>query len=39
MIRTDSPILGIWSDGQETVTLHADHRFDYQSPNKTSSGE
>ncbi len=39
MIRADAPILGTWSDGRETVTLHANHQFDFHSPNERFSGE
>jgi len=39
VIRSDAPVLGTWSDGRETVTLHADHRFDFHSPNERFSGE
>ncbi len=37
-IREDAQITGKWSDGRETVTLHADHRFDLHSPNEGFSG-
>lgn len=38
MIREDAQIIGTWTDGRETITLHADHRFDYHTPEQRFSG-
>lgn len=39
VIRNDTQVVGTWTDDRETVTLHADHRFDFHSPSERFSGE